>query len=63
VGGSVNRTRATLFLIAFSVIGILEIIEGITDGWTAINWLSLAVSIFFGVQSAYFLSKSDTPQA
>ena len=53
-----DRTKAGLFLIAFSVIGILTIIEGISDGWTALNWITLAVSIGFGAQSALTLTKS-----
>jgi hypothetical protein len=31
-GGNVNRTSAWWFLIAFTVIGVLTIIEGINDG-------------------------------
>ena len=58
--GSVDRTKAMLFLIAFSVIGILTIIEGINDGWTALNWIVLAVSIGFGAQSALVLTKSGS---
>ncbi|HEX5937867.1 MAG TPA: hypothetical protein VFZ75_09315 [Actinomycetota bacterium] len=55
-----DRTKAGLFLIAFSVIGILTIIEGINDGWTALNWIVLAVSIVFGAQSALVLTKSGS---
>ena len=57
-----DRTRAGLFLIAFSVIGILTIIEGINDGWTPLNWIVLAVSIVFGAQSALVLTKSGSPR-
>lgn len=57
-----DRTKATWFLIAFSVIGVSTIIEGINDGWTALNWIVLAVAIFFGGQSAMVLSKRDQPQ-
>ena len=56
-----NRTKAPLFLIAFIVIGILTIIEGINDGWTFLNWIVLAVSIVFGAQSALVLMKSGSP--
>ena len=56
-----NRTKAGLFLIAFSVVGILTIIEGVNDGWTALNWIVLAVSIVFGAQSALVLTKSGSP--
>ena len=55
-----NRTRASWFLVAFIVIGILTIIEGVNDGWTALNWLVLAVSVVFGAQSAYVLTKTDS---
>ena len=58
--GNVNRTRASWFLVAFIVIGILTIIEGVNDGWTALNWLVLAVSVVFGAQSAYVLAKTDS---
>jgi hypothetical protein len=61
IGGSVDRTKARLFLIAFIVIGILTIIEGINDGWTALNWIVLAVSIVFGAQSALVLMRSGSP--
>ena len=61
--GSVDRTKAGLFLIAFSVIGILTIIEGINDGWTALNWIVLAVSIVFGTQSVLVLMKSGSPRS
>ena len=40
---------------------ILTIIEGINDGWTALNWIVLAVSIVFGAQSALVLTKSGSP--
>ena len=53
-----DRTKAGLFLVAFGVIGILTIIEGINDGWTTLNWIVLAVSIVFGAQSVLVLSKS-----
>ena len=28
----------------------------------ALNWLVLAVSVVFGLQSAYFLAKTGSPQ-
>ncbi len=61
IGGSVDRTKARLFLIAFGAIGILTIIEGINDGWTALNWIVLAVSIVFGAQSVLVLTRSGSP--
>ena len=52
-----------MFLVAFGVIGILTIIEGINDGWTTLNWIVLAVSILFGAQSVLVLvrSRSSNP--
>jgi hypothetical protein len=52
----VNRTKARLFLIAFTVIGILTIIEGVNDGFTFLNWIVIAVSVVFGVQAALSLT-------
>ncbi len=56
-----NRTKALLFLIAFAVIGILTIIEGVNDGFTFLNWLVIAVSVVFGVQAAYSLARDGSP--
>jgi type IV secretory pathway VirB2 component (pilin) len=58
----VNRTKSSWFLVAFIVIGILTIIEGVNDGWTLLNWLVLAVSIVFGAQSAYGLAKTGSSE-
>jgi hypothetical protein len=58
-----GRTKAWLFLIAFSVIGTLTVIEGVNDGWTVLNWLILAVSIIFALQSVWILTRSDVPRA
>ena len=55
-----NR-RALLFLIAFGVIGILTIVEGVTDGFTFINWVVLAVSIVFATQAALSLTGEGPP--
>ena len=55
-----NR-RALLFLIAFGVIGIRAIIEGVTDGFTFINWVVLAVSIVFATQAALSLTGEGPP--
>jgi hypothetical protein len=58
----VNRTKAWLFLIAFTVIGILTIIEGVNDGFTFLNWVVIAVSVVFGVQAAMSLAgKGSSP--
>jgi hypothetical protein len=56
-----DRTRAGLFLVAFGVIGILTVIEGINDGWTILNWIVLAVSIVFGAQSVLVLTRGGSP--
>ena len=55
-----NRTRAWLFLLAFSVIGILTIIEGVNDGFTFLNWLVIAVSVVFGAQAALSLARDGS---
>ena len=55
-----NRTRAWLFLLAFSVIGILTIIEGVNDGFTVLNWLVIAVSVVFGAQAAFSLARDGS---
>ena len=51
-----NRTKAWLFLVAFAVIGILTIVEGVNDGFTFLNWVVIAVSVVFGVQAALSLT-------
>jgi hypothetical protein len=61
IGGSVDRTKATWFLIAFIFIGVSTIIEGINDGWTALNWIILAVAVVFSGQSLLVLSKRNAP--
>jgi len=55
----VNRTKAWLFLVAFAVILILTIIEGVNDGFTVLNWIVIAVSAFFAAQSAMVLARDD----
>ncbi len=55
-----DRTRAWLFLIAFVVIGTLTIIEGVNDGFTVLNWVVIAVSVFFALQSAWSLAKGSS---
>jgi hypothetical protein len=42
-----NRTKASWFLIAFVVIGVLTIVEGASDGFTYLNWVVIAVSAVF----------------
>jgi len=53
----VNRTKATWFLIAFTVIGALTIVEGASDGFTSLNWVVIGVSAFFALQSILTLTR------
>jgi hypothetical protein len=53
----VNRTSARWFLVAFAVIGILTVIEGINDGFTLLNWVVVVVSVVFGGQAAWTLAQ------
>ncbi len=46
-----DRTKATWFLVAFAVIGVLTIIEGASDGFTYLNWVVIAVSAVFALLS------------
>jgi hypothetical protein len=50
----VDRTRAWRFLIAFTVIGILTVIEGVDDGFTVLNWVVIGVSVVFALQAVWF---------
>jgi hypothetical protein len=56
----VDRTKAWLFVLAFTVIVILTIIEGVNDGFTFLNWLVIAVSVVFGGQAAYSLARGGS---
>ena len=58
-----NRTSAWWFLIAFIVIGVLDIIEGVTDGFTFINWVVIAVSVAFALQAVWTLTRDRPTQA
>jgi hypothetical protein len=51
------------FLIAFTVIGVLTIIEGINDGFTLLNWVVIAVSVVFAVQAVWTLARDRSSQA
>jgi hypothetical protein len=62
-GGNVNRTSAWWFLIAFTVIGLLTIIEGINDGFTLLNWVVIAVSVVFALQAGWTLARDRSSQA
>jgi hypothetical protein len=62
-GGNVNRTSAWWFLIAFTVIGVLTIIEGINDGFTFLNWVVIAVSVVFALQAVWTLARDRSSQA
>ena len=61
--GNVDRTRAWLFLIAFSAIGILTVIEGINDGFTFLNWVVIAVSVVFGLQAVWTIASDGSSRA
>ena len=52
-----NKTKASWFLVAFAVIGVLTIIEGASDGFTLLNWVVIAVSAFFALQSILTLTR------
>jgi hypothetical protein len=58
--GIVNRTSARWFLVAFAVIGILTVIEGINDGFTLLNWVVVVVSVVFGGQAASTLAHDES---
>ena len=58
-----DRTKAPWFLLAFSVIAILTIIEGISDGFTVLNWVVIAVSVVFGAQAAMTLAGGRSPRS
>ena len=55
-----DRTKAWLFVLAFTVILILTIIEGVNDGFTFLNWLVIAVSVVFGGQAALSLARDGS---
>ena len=55
-----DRTKAWLFVLAFTVILILTIIEGVNDGFTFLNWLVIAVSVGFGVQALYTIARDGS---
>jgi hypothetical protein len=58
--GNVDRTKATWFLIAFTVIGILTIIEGVNDGFTVLNWIVIALSVVFALQAVWTLTRDGS---
>jgi hypothetical protein len=58
--GNVNRNSAGRFLLAFAVIGVLTVIEGITDGFTLLNWVVLAVSVGFACQAVWTLARAKS---
>lgn len=58
-----NRTSAGWFLIAFAVIGVLTIIEGINDGFTFLNWVVIGVSVVFALQAVLTLARGSSSQA
>ena len=61
--GDMNRTSARWFLIAFAVIGVLTIIEGVNDGFTFLNWVVIGVSVVFALQAVLTLTRDRSAQA
>ena len=61
--GSVNPTRAGWFLLAFSVIGVLTVIEGVNDGFTLLNWVVVVVSVVFAGQAVWTLARNRSSHA
>jgi len=57
-----NRTKAWWFLAAFTVIGVLTLIEGINDGFTFLNWVVIALSVIFGGQAVWTLTRDSSSQ-
>jgi hypothetical protein len=57
-----NRTSAPWFLAAFAVIGILTVFEGISDGFTLVNWVVIVVSVVFAGQAAWTVANGGPPQ-
>ena len=55
-----DRTKAWLFVLAFTVILILTIIEGVNDGFTVLNWLVIAVSVVFALQAVWTLTRDGS---
>ena len=58
-----NRTSAAWFLVAFGVIGVLTLIEGINDGFTLLNWVVVAVSVGFAGQAVWTLVHDTSSHA
>jgi hypothetical protein len=59
----VNPTSARWFLVAFVVIGGLTVIEGISDGFTFLNWVTIVVSVVFALQAVLTLTRERSSQA
>ena len=58
-----NPTRAGWFLLAFSVIGVLTVIEGVNDGFTLLNWVVVVVSVVFAGQAVWTLTHDRSSRA
>ena len=58
-----NRTSAGWFLVAFAVIGVLTLVEGINDGFTLLNWVVVSVSVVFAGQAVWTLARDRSSQA
>jgi hypothetical protein len=60
---SVNQASARWFLLAFLVIGGLTLIEGISDGFTFLNWVVIVVSVGFALQAVFTLTRDRSSRA
>jgi hypothetical protein len=45
------------------VIGVLTIIEGISDGFTFLNWVVIGVSVVFALQAVLTLARDSSSRA
>ena len=58
-----NPKSARWFLAAFLVIGGLTVIEGISDGFTFLNWVTIVLSVVFVLQAVLTLTRDRSSQA
>jgi hypothetical protein len=58
MAGPHHRGRNWAFIAAFTLIGVLEIGEGIDQGFDVWNWIVIGVSAFFIIQAVSRLRSS-----
>ena len=58
-----SRASAMWFLLAFALIGVSTIIEGINDGFTFLNWVVIGLSVVFALQAVLTLTRERSSQA